>query len=420
MNITENRTSEIIPYAPFRQAKALLNNPLVQNLNLVQFVLWLGFIGKNLEGPLLSLRSSLKMQKKLYSLFSSKIERQDRHACLITRLGSLKDNLPPLYRIKPIQEMEGMEEERGIFYLPSVYQEMKAREGISLKTAADADKILAFMHQTPLIPWTVIKEGCAQRADVAGQIIRHYDLDLSKLFKIYAFGSFQFEFKDKYIFWGSHVALAVELEDGEVRVLDPSISPISQTVDGWISHFQPEYDPKTMRVTGEENPSFRMPEDTVTVLREGLDSYHTGEDTTMALMDRDRRFKTMGQLLPFKIREMTLRNPVLQACLAPALPVLYNDFNYKQTREFIIFEQLERRLSNFLEKPEASPLLFSQSINAIDVQYLKGRYRAESIRSCIKNLSIYKKHVESLSLKEKSKKDLIDTIDLKIGELRSA
>src|ERR1700722_11885238 len=91
-------------YAP---PQKLLKDVFVQNLNLIQFIQWLGATAQRLIKPLRSLKSTFKTQKRLYSLFLEKTTADFDTAFVFRGLGSIKRNIAPNYAIESTSKLQG-------------------------------------------------------------------------------------------------------------------------------------------------------------------------------------------------------------------------------------------------------------------------------------------------------------------------
>lgn len=404
-----NPKSSIIPFSQeLRLPIKLLKDPLMQNLNLIEFLKWMHASAKQLIQPLKCCETTFKMQKLLLSFFRQRARADCDYGIFFTELGDSKNGIPPLYSIATTEHLSKMPNEEGIYFTPEIAALQSEQKKITLRTKEEADKLLSLIDD-PYIPWSVATDGCCMRADVAAQILLFSSINPKQIFKQYVFGDFYYQGNN----WGYHVAVGIELENGEIRILDPSLDRVSSlSLEEWISYIKPGYE-TSMLVEG-ENKS-RPDIEKVTHFKSGINTHQkydrfTGKINIVPLDAWSREFYMM-YLAKCKMREIVQDYPIIGECLSHGLPPTVEE----QDRDL-----LERSSFRTLKKligfcPPDSLLLTVEDISAFAPEY----HSPQENMNAEKQLLNYRDYISSLSLKDTTNKSLIAVINSKIEEIQN-
>ncbi len=388
--------------------KVLLADNLIKELNVFQFIKWLNLTVKRWARPLRGIHSTLETQSLLSSFFKMKMEELPS-ALFFTALGSFRENKPPRFTIKSVKGLEDLHEHKGIYYTQELLETFKRQTVHGLTTKKECDALLLLIRDTSRIPWNHVEDGCYYRADLAAQILIHAGINPDKIFKIYAFGKLSY----KSFNWENHVALTIEVENGEKRILDPSMNRSeSLTLKEWIALFAPHAEIEQLS-SDEASTSFFS--DKVMVRSCMLDQHYIqkDKDRTWHLMPiiAAKRQEYLMHMILHLLGKVLDNHPIIFHSLASVLPA--NEFI--QDAQLITSLRVALKLEEFIIRSEESILLTPQEVLLI---HCKSLYtHRHSIPITLEHLTLYMLHVKKSPLKEEEKKALLKALAIKINEL---
>lgn len=382
--------------------RPILKNSFLKNLNLVEFIRWLGGAAQGLIKPLKSCQTTFKIQKLLNSIFREKSCTIYDTGMLFTQPGDFKKRIIPEFEVKKTDDLHAcrMPGEEGVFQTRQVAKLLRTQKKITLTTKEEVDALLPLID-IPFIPWRCANDGCCMRADIAAQILIHSFVNPKQIFKQYVFGKFNYQGNK----WDYHVAVGIELLNGEVRILDPSLNRTSSlSLEEWIGYFKPNYKPSLL-VAGENHsyPSLKR----VTLIRAEIDEHQkkdcfNGRINIVPITQWYRELYLVHQA-KYKMRELIQTYPAIGECFSHLLPVTEEELGLElQARHSY---RTQKKLENF--KPHSSLLLTAEDISAFSPQW----HTVEEVEKIKELLIDYRTHLVSLPLKEKAKQKLLTAID---------
>lgn len=390
LNLNKN---EIIP---------TLKSSSLQNLNMIEFIRWFERIAKDLIEPLKNCQTTFKIQRLLNSLFQEKTNNFPDISLLFTQIGDFKKGIVPEFVVEKTEVLSasGLPNEQGIFCTPEVATLLSTREKISLTTKEEVDALLPLID-IPFIPWSCANDGCSMRAYLAALILVHSFIDPTQIFKQYVFGKFNYQGRK----WEYHVAVGIQLPDGEVRILDPSLNrATSLGLEEWIRYFKPDYE-TNMLVEG-DNDYFPSPEE-VAYIRAEIHEYqeedHFKDRINIVPMKELHRERYLVHQTRYKLRALIQAYPSIEECFSHSLPVTQAEKKLNENAR--LSQRTQKKLENF--SVHSSLLLTAENISAFSPNW----HRAEEVERIQGLLIEYRNHLVSLPLKEKPKKKLLSAID---------
>ncbi|MEI8366377.1 MAG: protein-glutamine glutaminase family protein [Parachlamydiaceae bacterium] len=177
------------------------------------------------------------------------LSRINYEVLVFTAIGDKRTGTLPCYTVKKNSELSPYVLCGGVYFTAAAYHDFMCMEKELTCNEAQLDLVVQALAKNELFSWNFIQEGCNQRSKLIVCLLILMGIPEQSLKKCFAFTKEPFALDDHFgnkTGWDFHTAIQIMLDDGGVRIIDPTLEPTRSLCPiEWVKKLHPQYNPST-------------------------------------------------------------------------------------------------------------------------------------------------------------------------------